>query len=146
MKKLIIGVLLLFIFLRPVQKIEPCNINTAKQALAPRIFYEQTIDGQYQSVLVTRFFHNKLGILVNEFTGCYFKVINLNFVYISTGLIGLFFWIYALYKLIEAKKIFVLVSLLFVPILSFTNFFPAMVIIAHRTLTIVGALFFLRER
>lgn len=95
-----------------------CNLQTIGQVLPLRIFAEQTIDGSYQPVLLTRFFHNKVGIFLNEFARCYFNVFDLNFVAGSIGFLGLLLILVALYQLIITKKFIFLGVFLITPLFS----------------------------
>ncbi|MDP2633021.1 MAG: hypothetical protein Q8P25_04870, partial [Candidatus Curtissbacteria bacterium] len=119
-----------------------CNFTTAKQAIAPRIFAEQTIDGNKQPILQTRFLHNKFGILGSEFTRCYFFSFDPNFIYYSTG-IGIVFWVYFFY-VSATKKLYIPLSFfLIIPALPFFGFPIVIVSYAHKIFAIIGLAFFL---
>ena len=122
-----------------------CNIQTAKQAIAPRIFAEQTVDGRDQPIIFTRFIHNKFGIFGSEFTRCYFFSLDPNFIYHSTG-IGVIFWLYFLYMILTKKLYIPLAVFLIVPALPFFNLPVVIVAYSHKIFAIIGLLFLLSRK
>lgn len=121
-----------------------CNIKTAKQALPPRIFYEQTIDGPVQSVILTRFIHNKIGILGSEFGKCYLENFGLDFVYQHIGLIGLAFWLLFMHKVLTKARYPTLAYILFLPLVSFFGFTPYILFYSYMVFAIIGFAQFLK--
>lgn len=122
-----------------------CNLATAKQAIPPRIFAEQTIDGPQQPPLVTRFLHNKLGIFASEFSRCYFNALDPNFIHRSVGIPGLFFWTYFIYQ-IAIKKLWPgIFVFLILPVLPFFNL-PLMIIVyINKIFAIIGLSFLIKR-
>lgn len=140
-KVIFIIIFVVLISLKTGGELPICNFKTATQALAPRIFAEQTVDGHDQPVLVTRFLHNKVGIFANEFSRCYFNVLDPNFVYHSVGLIGIIFWLYFSYQIIVKKRWLMLSMFLVVPVLPFLRFPPQIVVYWHKLFAIIGLVF-----
>lgn len=122
-----------------------CNLKTAKQAIEPRIFAEQTIDGPKQPIILTRFLHNKFGIFGSEFTRCYFFSLDPNFVYQSTS-IGIIFWLYFAYTVLTRKMIILLLPLLIVPAVPFFGLPILFVSYAHKIFAIIGLYFWLFKK
>lgn len=122
-----------------------CNFTTAKQAIAPRIFAEQTIDGSSQPIVMTRFLHNKFGILGSEFTRCYFYSFDPNFIYHSTG-IGIIFWLYFFYASAIKKLIIPLSFFLIIPALPFFGLPIVIVSYTHKIFAIIGLAFYLYKK
>ena len=122
-----------------------CNLTTAKQAIAPRIFAEQTIDGLNQPILLTRFLHNKFGILGSEFARCYFYSLDPNFIYHSIG-VGIVFWLYFFY-FSATRKLYIPISFfLIIPALPFFGLPAVIVSYAHKIFAIIGLAFFLFKK
>lgn len=118
---ILIGCLLGYRTVTAVPNLAICNLQTINQAIPPRIFAEQTIDGPTQAVLLTRFLHNKVGIFLNEMTRCYFNLLDPNFIVQITGILGLVLILVAIYRLIKIKQ-FLLLTFFIYPLLSiFTN-------------------------
>lgn len=137
---LVIGVLI-----RPLKKPSFCNVDTAFLALPPRIFAETTTDGNTQNTKLTRFFHNKIGILASEFGRCYFNLIDPYFLYQTLGPIGLFGWLYLGYYLISRKRWNLLLVLSIFPILSIIHFVLTFMMVGHKTIATVGLFVFLKS-
>lgn len=122
-----------------------CNLATAKQAIAPRIFTEQTIDGPGQPPLVTRFLHNKLGIFASEFGRCYFNALDPNFIYRSVGIAGLFFWTYFIYQ-IAIKKLWPgIFAFLILPLLPFFSLPVIITVYINKIFAIIGLSFLIKR-
>lgn len=126
MKIIIVLISFLFILTRPISYPPICNTDTAKQALPPRLFAETTIDPNDQNTYLTRFLHNKYGILLSEFSRCYFSYFDLNYINDILGPIGLLSYLYFLYKTLASKRI---VLILFVAALPLVAFFKGQQII-----------------
>ena len=122
-----------------------CNIQTATQALPPRIFFEQTIDGSSQPILLTRFLHNKLGIFSSEIARCYFNVLDPNFILKTVGLIGFITLLYFLYKIILNKNYVLLILFLVLPISPIFGISPLIVVYPYKLFAIIGLLLLLRK-
>lgn len=148
MKKFfLIGVFLLYIISTGNDYLMPsCNVSTAKQAIAPRIFAEQTIDGPRQPPLVTRFLHNKLGIFASEFGRCYFNALDPNFIYKSVGILGLFFWTYFIYQ-IAIKKLWPgILVFLTLPLLPFFSLPIIITVYVNKIFAIIGLIILIKQK
>lgn len=143
--KIVIFVLifLLIVFTSTFTQID-CNIKTAKQALPPRIFYEQTIDGPNQPVVLTRFIHNKIGIFGSEFGKCYLENFGLDFVYKNIGLLGLIFWLFFVYKVMSRPKYPALFCLLVLPLFSFFGLSGYILFYSYMLFAIIGLVLVLK--
>lgn len=122
-----------------------CNLETAKQAIAPRIFSEITIDGANQPVLITRFLHNKLGIFSHELARCYFATIDPNFILKSTSVIGLVTWSYFAYRIFARRVYLMLAIFVFMPIVPFINLPTLAIVFAHKIFAIIGLVFLVKK-
>lgn len=114
-----------------------CNNVTAEQAVAPRIFAEQTIDGNKQNIILTRFLHNKFGILGSEFGSCYLNFFDFNLLYDAFTPIGLITFIYFVYEAVERKHYWLAIFLI-LPIVPFVRgpVFPVLLI--YKLFAIIG--------
>ncbi len=117
-----------------------CNLTTATQALPPRIFFEQTIDGP-QPVLLTRFLHNKIGIFLSESGRCYLNVIDPIFVFDSVGILGLIAWLYFVYRITLNKQWFLIFLFLGMPLFPFFNLLATAIAYGHKIFAIIGLTF-----
>ena len=135
-----------FIIAKPISKLELCNLDTAKLAIPPRIHFEQTIDGPTQRTLITRLLHNKVGIFMSEFGRCYFAVLDFNFIFSATGVIGLVFWLYFVYATIDRKKWYLAFLLLVLPIIPFLNLYQFLPPYIHKVFAIMGATLFFNKK
>lgn len=122
-----------------------CNLDTAKQAIPPRIFAEQTIDGKGQNIPFTRFLHNKIGIYASEFSRCYLGVFDLNFIYHTVGIVGIITWLYFVYQIIQKRLYPLLFILLALPLLPFLRFSPLPILFAYKLFAIIGLAFLLTK-
>ncbi|MDO8487455.1 MAG: hypothetical protein Q7S45_04125 [Candidatus Curtissbacteria bacterium] len=122
-----------------------CNLDTAKQAIPPRIFAEQTIDGRDQNITLTRFLHNKIGIYASEFSRCYANVFDPNFIYHTVGIVGIITWLYFVYQIIQRKYYFLLIVLLALPLLPFLKFSLLPILFAYKLFAIIGLGFLLSK-
>lgn len=123
MTKLIAFILIsLFIFLKSGWDYSECNIRTAKQALVPKLWFEQTIDTSSQNVLITRFYHNKISVLASEITNCYFQRLSPNFFFETSGIFGTIYIIYILYWLTVKRHLTNLSCLLLAPALPILSY------------------------
>ncbi len=143
MRIFFITIIALFILTKGGWSLPPCNYKTALQALPPRIFFEQTIDGPDQPVLVTRFLHNKVGIFGSEFARCYFNAFDPILIYNSTRLLGLLGWLYFIYNIIVKKHYLPLAALAIIPVLPFLTLDAAIVAYTHKIFAIIGLASFL---
>ncbi len=123
--------------------LQVCNLQTAQQAIPPRIFFEQTIDGPTQPIIFTRFIHNKFGVFGSEFSKCYFSVLDPNFILSIIGIIGLVFWLYFIYIILSRKSFLPILIFFLLPTLPF--FFLPIIIISYafKIFAIIGLIFFL---
>ena len=146
MKIIILLLIAITIVFKQAPKSQACDVYAAKRAIPPRIFYEQTIDGNNQPVLITRFLHNKIGIFASEVVKCYFNVIAPNAMYQSAGIFGLILEIYLIYTIIVWKKWYVSAILLVLPFAPFFNIFENLVIYAHKLLALSGLVLLAKRR
>lgn len=123
-----------------------CNLDTAKQAIPPRIFVEQTIDGKTQNIPYTRFLHNKIGIYASEFSRCYFSIFDPNFIYHTVGIVGIITWLYFVYQIIQRRLYPLLFILLVLPLLPFLRFSLLPILFAYKLFAIIGLAFLLSKR
>lgn len=138
MRVVLLFILSLIILLKSEWQVPICNLSTAKNAIGPRIFAEQTIDGQDQHVLITRTLHNKAGIFLSEFGRCYFNFINPNFIYKSTGIFGIAAWFYFVYRIIK-KFVWPQVAIMaIIPALPFFYFPMILITFTHKLFAIIG--------
>lgn len=139
--KLLLAILIsvLIISSKSLPSTDRCDLETARNALPVRIFAETTIDGRDQQPVITRFFHNKVTILVNELGKCYFNFFDLNFVANSTALVGLLPWLYFFYK--SSSRLFLLIPLLAVPVLPIFSQMPVPVAYIHKIFAIIGLVY-----
>ncbi len=145
MKALLIIISAVIILAAKATALPPCNTDTAKQALPPRIFAEQTIDGSGQNILVTRFFHNKLGILSSEFSRCYFNVLDFNFLIKALSVIGLIGYLSFVYHILVNKKYYLIAIFILLPIIPFLKLPFAISLIVYKIFAIIGLLFLIRK-
>lgn len=120
-----------------------CNLFTAKQAIPPKIFAETTIDGKDQPPLVTRYFHNKWGIFMSEFSMCYLNIFDPVFLYKNIGILGLISLLLLVYKSVIKKRYYLIIALALVPILPFFNVSLLLTIIILKLFAIIGIVFWL---
>ena len=140
MKKIILLVVIFLVVVKKPSATEACNIDTARLALPPRIFYESRIAGNKQSVLVTRFFHNKAGILLSEFGKCYALALDPNYLNNSLNFLGLLGWFYGLFVLVRLKQYPALVVLSLLPVIAFFNVNLPLVLIGNKLIASFGLL------
>jgi len=146
MRKLIFSVLAALIISTGVQKLPTCNLTTVKLAFAPQIFAQTTIDGREQNVLVTRFFHNKLGIYGQELSKCYFNALDLNFLTANLSLIGLLTFLTMIYKSALFNYWYLLLMILAIPVLPILGWPLLLLIAADKIFAIMGLVFLLKKK
>ncbi len=145
MKIFLVFIIAVFWILKPVPSIDDCNIRTIKQALPPIIWFEQKIDGGSQSVLLTRFLHNKVGIGGSQFAKCYFNSLDPQIAYKSVGLLGLAFWLFFIYY-ISSRKIWPLILIfLLVPIFPVIFDRAQAIAIFYKIFAMLGALYYFKN-
>lgn len=147
MKFLLLIIFSIFILLAKVPTPDRCDLVTAKNALPVRIFAETTIDGRDQPVLLTRFFHNKAGILAHELGRCYFNFFDLNQVVASASLFGLLPWLYFFYRLATTvSKYPVILGVFMIPaLLIFVS--VTQVAYMHKVFAIIGlVIWYMRKK
>lgn len=137
--KIFLTLIISFILVFNQFELPKCNTQTAVLALKPRIFQQTTIDGIGQNTLLTRYFHNKVGILGSEFGKCYFNFFDPVIISKNTLYFGLFPWLFLFFKLLTLKKWKILIPVLLAPILPFFNF-PFPVVYFHKIFAIIGLL------
>lgn len=143
MKIILFVVFSLFIIVQKGWELPTCNFTTTLQALPPRLFAQITIDGSNQHVLVTRFFHNKVGVFLQEASHCYLDGLDPNFIFKSVGPIGIISWLTFVYRISIDKKIHFIFAFLSILILPFFNFPPSIVAYSHKIFAIIGLIFLL---
>lgn len=146
MKYVIVILFAIFLLSKAFSPLPICNSMTAKQALPPRIFAETTIDGRDQSIIITRFLHNKVGILLSEFGRCYLNVFDPNFIVSTVGFVGLLMWLYFVFKILEEKRLWVIVLVLIVPIIPFISLPTQIAAYFYKIFAMIGLLFFLKNK
>lgn len=122
-----------------------CNIEIIKNSLPPLIFANQTVDGQSQSILTTRFFHNKLGIMSSQFSQCYFNALDLYYIFSSLTIFGLFTFIYFIYKILISKKTYLILPVLVLPALPVFGLGTAIMVFMYKIFAIIGLAFLLKN-
>lgn len=145
MKTLLIIISAAVILTAKAPALPPCNTDTAKQALPPRIFAEQTIDGIGQNIFVTRFFHNKLGILSSELSRCYFNVLDFNFLINALSPIGLIGYLSFVYHILVNKKYHFITIFILLPIIPFLKLPFAISLLVCKIFAIIGLSFLIRK-
>lgn len=146
MKTIILLLIAISIIFKQAPKFEVCDVWAAERAVKPRIFFEKAIDGRSQPVIITRFFHNKIGIFTSEVAKCYFNVIAPNAMYQGAGIFGLILELYLIYTIIVWKKWHILAILLVLPFAPFFNIFENLVIDVHKLLALSGLVIFAKQR
>ena len=145
MRVVLFSFLTLIILLKSPWQSPICNFATAKNAIAPRIFAEQTIDGPDQNVLITRILHNKAGIFLSEFGRCYFNVIDPSFIYQSTGIFGVAASFYLMYRIIKKLAWPQIAIITIIPALLFFYTPMALIAFTHKLFAIIGLVFLILQ-
>ena len=145
MKLLLILLICTIIILKTPEQTVDCNLDTIKQAMPVRIFSESKIDGSKQSVIVTRFLHNKVGIFLSEFSKCYFGILDPRFIFDSTSIFGLVFLVYFFYKMISFKIFPLILSVLVIPIISIFKLPLIIAIVSFKIFAIIGLVVFVNH-
>lgn len=143
MKYLIAVLISILIVSKNFPSSDRCDLGIARNALPPRIFAETTIDGSDQPPVVTRFFHNKATILLNELARCYFNFFDLNFVANSTALVGLLPWLYFFYK--SSSRPFIMIPFLAFPLLPIFSEILVPIAYIHKIFAIIGLVYFVKR-
>lgn len=123
----------------------PCNIDTVFQSVPPIIWYEQTADGQSQRTKITRFFHNKVSVFGAQLAKCYSGAFAPEDVYQSTGILGLFLWLYFIYKVAMEKIQVLAIIVLLLPFLQILTGNQILVSISYKIFAIMGFTFLLKK-
>lgn len=140
MKKIFLVLIIFIVFGQSTQTVN-CNLSTIKQALAPRIFAEQTIDGRQQQPLITRFLHNKAGIIGQETGKCYSSYIDPNFLIKNINIFGFLSLLYFIYYFIYHNlKIVILFALL--PLFAIYNLPIIVIVNIYKLFAIIGLTLF----
>lgn len=139
MKIIIFLLLSAIIFLaKSTQALPDCNMKLVKQDFIPVSFEQISIDGSFQKPIVTRFFHNKIGIQGQEIAQCYFNAVEGEFLFKNIGVVGTIFIMAFFYKLVVKKKWIFLLLALCVPILPFFGLTQPILIIIYKIFAIIG--------
>lgn len=145
-KTLIILLFLInIIFQKSEWVFDRCDFEIARQALSSVIWYEQTIDGQNQPHVVTRFLHNKAGVYLSQFGKCYFQAIDPYLLYKTVGIAGIFSIFFLTFITIDRKNYLVLTLLFLLPILPFFKFATNFQIVIYKILATIGLYFFFKK-
>lgn len=145
MKYIIVIILIVIILKANIQPTDRCDLETAKNAIPVRIFIETTIDSHIQPVLVTRFFHNKVTILLNELGRCYFNFFDLNLTVAQASIFGLVPWLYFLFKVLtKITRYPLLVTIFIVPAIPLLVSFPQVAYV-HKVFAIIGLVLWLKS-
>lgn len=146
MKYILIFIFAIYLIFKSIPQLKVCNINAAKMAIPPRIFFDSTIDGRAQHVLVTRFFHNKIGIFSNELGRCYFGTIEPYYLFNALGFIGLAAWLFAMFEFTLSKRWKILVIILLLPLIPFIQFgYWKIIPYTHKAISVAGFILFLKR-
>jgi len=146
MKYILFAIFTIFIISLPVFTQEVCNINTAKNALSPVISYEQTIDGNTQNVLITRFLHNKIGIFMSHISKCYLEFFNPVNLYLSVGIYGLIFYLFLIYKILTKNMVLLMIAVFTAPILLILMDLAYLTSIFYKSASILGLAIYFRNK
>lgn len=114
-KTVIFFIVSIFIIFKSGWDYSECNIRTANQVLTPELWYEQRIDGTAQNTLITRFYHNKVGVLGSELAKCYFDRLNPNFFFETGGIFSVILLVYLFFILANRRKWLYLTILFLLP-------------------------------
>ena len=145
--KLIFAVVLVFLIFSKRDFVLPdCRRQNASLAIAPRIHYEQSIDGKNQPIEITRFFHNKIGVFGNELANCYFDVLSPVLMFQITGIFGLLSILFLLYFLANNKNYLGLSIIFLIPFLYFLNFYQTLLPFIYKGIAFFGLFKFLKFR
>lgn len=143
MKILILLLSVSLIWSKPQALSPVCNIDTAKQAVPPRLFAEITLDSNTQSTLVTRFLHNKAGIFLSEFQRCYFQSLDLNYLNEILGVLGILGYLYFIYRSFISKRITLIMLILMLPAVPFFNQPQVIIVVFDKLFASVGIITFM---
>ncbi len=145
MKLLLIFIAGAAITLAKTSPLPICNTDTAKLALPPRIFYEQTIDTNRQPILLTRLIHNKLGVYGSEFAHCYVSLFDFNFIYNNFSLIGLVTFLVFMYEVLTKKR-YLLAAIIFLsPLIPFFKGPIIINLVIYKLFAIIGLIFLFKK-
>ena len=137
MKYFLILIIGFFILISKPQYLPTCNLTTALQDIPPRLFQMTTADGPTQNPLITRFFHNKLGILLSGSAKCYFNFFDFNIIAQNVIYFGFFGWVYTAYGIFVSKKWIPIAVFLLLPLAPFLTHFSN-IIYLHKIFAIIG--------
>lgn len=137
---LIVSFLIIF---TPRVDLPICNIDTAYQAIPPRIFAEIAIDDNDQNVIFTRMIHNKTGIFLSEFSRCYFNIFDFNYLYNQLTIFGLAGLLFFIYKALILKRFSIIIIIFLLPLIPFFKQPEIIVVLVLKMFALVGILSFL---
>lgn len=92
-----------------------CILSRILLDVPPQLWEAQTGSGLGNTLLV-RFFHNKLTVLLDNFTRCYVSFFSPDFIAATFSVLGLILFLIGLYNLISRKKFSWLLFLLICPL------------------------------
>lgn len=144
-KFLIFIILTIPIIYQKTASLPVCNLDTAKLAIAPRIFAEQTIDGKDQPIFITRFLHNKIGIYGSEFGRCYTSALDLNFINHSLTPIGIIALLYFIFKVFVSKRFLLIFPIILVPLAPAFNIPVSIIVSVYKLFAIIGLAIFVSK-
>jgi hypothetical protein len=122
-----------------------CNLATIKQDFAPTIFFETTIDGSSQKPLVTRFFHNKVGLYGASTTKCYLNFLDPSLIYKNLGPLVLILIGFFISKSIAQKRLQLLLIFFLTPLALILNLHIVLFVIIYKIFAIIGLLLLLSK-
>jgi len=143
MKLILLIILSLIVLSVPKASLPICNIDTAKQAIPPRIFAEIAIDDNDQNVIFTRIVHNKTGIFMSEFSRCYFDVFDFNYLYRQLTIVGLLGLLLFVYKAVTLKRFSIIIIFLLLPLIPFFLLPEVILILVLKIFAVIGILYFI---
>lgn len=143
MKLILLIILSVIIISVPGTSLPVCNIDTAKQAIPPRIFAEIAIDDNTQNVLFTRILHNKTGIFLSEFSRCYFNVFDFNYLYNLLTIFGLLGLLFFIYRALILKRFSLVIVIFLLPLIPFFKQPETIVMLVLKMSALTGVLSFL---
>mgnify|MGYP001617550830 FL=1 len=92
-----------------------CILSRITLDIPPQLWEVQTASGMGNTLLV-RLLHNKLSVLINNFSRSYVSFLSPDFIAASFSILGLILFLVGLYSLISRKKLIWLGILLICPL------------------------------
>lgn len=133
-----IVVLSLIVFTRSANHFPACDLPTIQRYSQIRFFSDRAPDGTTRNSTFSRIMHNKLTIVGQEFTKCYFNAFELKYIYQSIGSVGLGFLLYFLYKITSNLKWYLISFALALPLIPILGNNHLILIYIYKTLAVLG--------